>query len=150
MMMRHTAAAGIVADASYRLLADLKFSIQLLERGSYVSLNVPGILYRRHPNSDFATSCTSELQVTEYLRLVTEFNWWNPLNCLLASLRGGSEGRHSVREHWRAACTAGRMALSLDASADFLYKRLLNSSMSAKVFRNKSASVPKTSDFMIS
>ena len=132
IMMRNTAAAGIVADASYRLLGDLKFSLQLLERGGYVSLNEPGVLYRRHPNSDFATNCTDELHILEYLRLVSEFNWWNPLNCLLASVRGGSEGRRLVREHWRSACTPRRMARSLEASADFLYKRVLQLSEERK------------------
>ena len=148
-MMRHTAAAGIVADVSYRLLADLKFNLQLLERGSYVSLNEPGFLYRRHPNSDFATGCTDELHVREYLRLVSEFNWWNPLNCFVASVRGGIEGRRIVREHWRAACAPGRLGRSLEASADFLYKRILNSSMSARLFQSRAQSTPETSDRMI-
>jgi len=125
IMMRRTAAEGITGDASYRLLGDLKYSLQLLERGNYVSLNEPGILYRRHPNSDFATHCTDKLHVLEYLRLVSEFNWWNPLNCLLASLRGGSEGRRVVKEHWREACAPPQMARSLEASADFLYKRIV-------------------------
>ena len=125
IMMRRTATTGVVGDVSYRLLGDLKFSLQLLERGSYVSLNEPGILYRRHPNSDFATSCTDELHVLEYLRLISEFNWWNPLNCVLASLFGGTESRRVVKEHWRQACTPGRLAGSLEASADLVYKRLL-------------------------
>lgn len=150
IMMRRAVATGIRADASYRLLGDLKFDLQLLQRGSYASLNEPGYLYRRHPNSDFATGCTDELHVHEYLRLVSEFNWWNPLNCLVASLRGGTEGRRFAREHWRAACAPARLVRSLEASGDFLYKRILNSSMSAKLFRNKLGSVPKTGDFMIS
>ncbi|HEX4783092.1 MAG TPA: glycosyltransferase family A protein [Candidatus Sulfotelmatobacter sp.] len=125
IMVRRTAADGIMGDASYRLLGDLKFSLQLLQRGRYVSLNEPGYLYRRHPNGDFVTNCTDELHVLEYLRLVSEFNWWNPLNCLLASLRGGNEGRRAVREHWRGACAPARLARSLEACADFLYKRTL-------------------------
>jgi hypothetical protein len=124
IMMRRTATTGVVGDVSYRLLGDLKFSLQLLERGSYVSLNEPGILYRRHPNSDFATSCTDELHVLEYLRLISEFNWWNPLNCVVASLLGGIEGRRVVRKHWRQACARGRLAGSLEASVDLVYKRL--------------------------
>lgn len=150
IMMRRAAVTGIQGDASYRLLGDLKFSLQLLQRGSYVSLNAPGYLYRRHPNSDFTTGCTDELHVHEYLRLVSEFKWWNPLNCLVASLRGGTEGRRFAKEHWRAACAPARLVRSLEASGDFLYKRILNSSMSAKLFRNKLGSVPKTGDFMIS
>ena len=60
----------------------------------------------------------------EYLRLVSEFNWWNPLNCV-ASFLGGAEGKRAVREHWRQACAPGRLARSLEASADLVYKRLL-------------------------
>ena len=150
IMMRRTAAAGVLGDASYRLLGDLKFNLQLLERGSYVSLNEPGFLYRRHANSDFATNCTDELHILEYLRLVSEFNWWNPLNCLGASFRGGIEGRRIAREHWREACAPGRLVRSLEASAYFLYKRILNSSMSARLFRSKLGRVSKSSDSLIS
>jgi glycosyltransferase involved in cell wall biosynthesis len=125
IMIRRTAAAGVVADASYRLLGDLKFSLQLLEHGAYASIDEPGVLYRRHPNSDYATNCPPEVHVPEYLRLVSEFNWWNPLNCVVASLFGGTQGRHAVKEHWRQACAPGRLARSLEASADLVYKRLL-------------------------
>ena len=124
-MIRRAAAAGVVADASYRLLADLKFSLQILEDGAYVNIDEPGILYRRHPNSDHVTNCPAEIHMLEYLRLVSEFNWWNPLNCVVASFLGGVEGRRAVREHWRQACAPGRLARSLEASADLVYKRLL-------------------------
>jgi hypothetical protein len=123
-MIRRTAAAGVLGDASYRMLGDLKFSLQILEHGAYLSIDEPGILYRRHPNSDYANNCPPEIHVPEYLRLVSEFNWWNPLNCVLASVLGGTEGRRMVREHWRQACAPDRMARSLEASADWVYKRL--------------------------
>jgi glycosyltransferase involved in cell wall biosynthesis len=125
IMFRRTGAAGVMGDASYRLLGDLKFSLQILEHGAYVNIDEPGLLYRRHPNSDYATNCPPEIHVHEYLRLIGEFNWWNPLNCALASVRGGTEGRRVVREHWRQACAPGRLASSLEASADLVYKRLL-------------------------
>jgi glycosyltransferase involved in cell wall biosynthesis len=125
IMIRRAAAAGVVSDASYRLLADLKFSLQILERGAYVNIDEPGVLYRRHPNSDLVTNCPAEIRIPEYLRLVSEFNWWNPLNCVVASLFGGTEGRRVVSEHWRQACTPGRLAGSFEASADVLYKQLL-------------------------
>jgi glycosyltransferase involved in cell wall biosynthesis len=125
IMIRRSAAAGVVADASYRLLADLKFCLQILEHGAYANIDEPGVLYRRHPNSDLVTNCPKEIHVPEYLRLVSEFNWWNPLNCVVASLFGGPEGRRAVRKHWRQACTPGRLAGSFEASADVLYKLLL-------------------------
>jgi glycosyltransferase involved in cell wall biosynthesis len=125
LMIRREAAAGIVADPTYRLVGDLKFSLQLLKRGAYASIDEPGILYRRHPNSDFATNCTDDVHILEYLRLVSEFNWWNPFNCAVASMVGGIRGRCVVREHWRQACAPDRLARSLEASADLVYKRLL-------------------------
>lgn len=127
IMIRRSAAAGIKSDSNYRLLADLKFSIQILERGAYVNIGEPGVLYRRHPNSDYATNCTPEIHMFEYLRLVSEFNWWNPLNCGVALLRGGVEGRRAVRAHWRQSCKPGRLARSLQASVDLVRKRLARS-----------------------
>ena len=125
IMIRRAAAAGVASDCTYRLLSDLKFDLQILEHGDYVNIDEPGYLYRRHPDSDYATNCPPEIHVPEYLRLVGEFNWWNPLNCALASVLGGMEGRRVVREHWRQACAPGRLASSLEASADLVYKRLL-------------------------
>ena len=125
IMIRRAAAAEVATDGTYRLLSDLKFNLQILEHGAYVNIDEPGYLYRRHPDSDYATNCPPEIHVPEYLRLVGEFNWWNPLNCALASGLGGSEGRRVVREHWRQACAPGRLASSLEASADLVYKRLL-------------------------
>jgi glycosyltransferase involved in cell wall biosynthesis len=125
IMIRRSAAVGVVSDASYRLLADLKFCLQILEKGDYASIDEPGVLYRRHPNSDLVTNCPTEIHIPEYLRLVSEFNWWNPLNCLVASLFRGTEGRRVVTEHWRQACTFQRLAGSFEASGDLLYKRLL-------------------------
>ncbi len=123
IMIRSVAAAGVVSDASYRLLSDLKFCLQILEHGTYVNIDEPGVLYRRHPNSDLVTNCPAEIRIPEYLRLVSEFSWWNPLNCVVASLFGGTEGRRFVKEHWRQAFTPGRLAGSFEASIDVLYKR---------------------------
>jgi len=125
IMFRRTAAAGVMGDASYRLLGDLKFSLQILEHGAYVNIDEPGLFYRRHPNSDYATNCPPEIHVHEYLRLVSEFNWWNPLNCAVAFLRGGVEARRVVRKHWRQACSPDRLARSIEASGDWAYKQLL-------------------------
>lgn len=135
IMIRRAAAAGVVADQSYRLLSDLKFCLQILERGSYANIDEPGVLYRRHRNSDLVTNCPPEIHMLEYLRLVSEFNWWNPLNCVVASVLGGSEGRHVAREHWQQACAPSRLAGSLEASVDLVYKRLLR-------FLNKRKVVP--------
>jgi glycosyltransferase involved in cell wall biosynthesis len=124
IMIRRSAADGVISDASYRLLADLKFSLQILEHGTYVNIDEPGYLYRKHPSSDYATNCPPEIQVPEYLRLVCEYDWWNPLNCVVAFLSGGIEGRNFVGEHWLEACTPGRLGRSLEAFVDFLYMRV--------------------------
>lgn len=124
IMIRRAAAAGVVSDASYRLLSDLKFSLQILERGAYVNIDEPGVLYRRHPNSDVAINCPPEIHMVEYVRLVSEFNGWNPLNCAVAFHRGGVEARRAIREHWRQACSPSPLARSIEACADLIYKRL--------------------------
>ena len=124
IMIRRAAATGVVSDAAYRLLSDLKFCLQILQRGAYVNIDEPGVLYRRHPNSDMATNCTAEIHMLEYVRLVSEFNWWNPLNCAVAFHFGGVEARRVVQKHWRQACSPVRLARSIEASADLVYKWL--------------------------
>lgn len=126
LMIRREAASGIVADGSYRLVGDLKFSLQLLERGAYANINEPGMLYRRHSNSDFIVNCTEELHILEYLRLVSEFNWWNPFNCVGAWVRAGGYGRRIVRERCWQACSPIRVARSLEACGELVYQRLLH------------------------
>lgn len=134
LMFRRDAATGIVPDSTYRLVGDLKFSLQLLERGAYANIDEPGILYRRHSNSDFATNWTDEVLILEYLRLVSEFQWWNPMNCALALLSSVAEAKHVVAEHWRQACRPSRVAACLRAFADVLYRRVRR--MGAAVGRN--------------
>lgn len=121
IMIRRQAAAGIYSDKNYSLLADLKFALQVLERGDYASINEPGVLYRRHANSDFATNCPPQIHMPEYMRLVTEFNAWNPMNWTKALLSGCAEARQRTREHWREAFTGRRMAGSIEASAEAMY-----------------------------
>ncbi len=123
LMIRRAAAKGITSDATYRLVADLKFSLQLLERGAYANIDEPGVLYRRHAGSDFIVNCTDDLHVHEYLRLINEFNWWNPFNYTVALARAGVERRPLVRQHWTEACAPDRIAKSLHAAGGFVYKR---------------------------
>lgn len=147
IMIRRSAAAGIVSDSAYRLLSDLKFCIQILERGAYANIGEPGVLYRRHPNSDVATNCPPEIHMPEFLRLVSEFNWWNPLNCAVAFFAGGAEGRRVVREHWRQAWAPDRIARSLEASADFAQKRFLHLFDERKVVSEKTGGArPRSSN----
>jgi glycosyltransferase involved in cell wall biosynthesis len=146
IMFRRTAAMGIGADNTFLLLSDLKFGLQVLQHGGYVNIDEPGYLYRRHPTSDYATNCPSEIHMPEYLRLVREFNWWNPLNCMVAFLLGGIEGRQFVREHWLRACAPGRVARSIEAFADFLYLRLRRLVNERKVVRRCSALIPQPKD----
>lgn len=122
-MFRRAVAQGIAADPSFHLLSDLKFYLQILERGAYANIDEFGYLYRQHSGSDIALNCPPEIHMPESLRLVSEFDWWNPLNCVVASLSGGPEGWRQAREHWREALGPIRIARSVQASADLLYKR---------------------------
>jgi glycosyltransferase involved in cell wall biosynthesis len=143
IMIRRTSAAGIVPDASYRLLTDLKFSLQILERGAYVNIDEPGYLYRRHQNSDYATNCPPEIHMPEYFRLVSEFNGWNPLNCVVAVLSAGAEGRRCVGRHWLQACAPRQVAKSLEAFADYLYMRWRRFFDQRNVIQHAKALVPQ-------
>lgn len=122
-MFRRAAANGLTADASFHLLSDLKFSLQLLERGAYANIDEFGYLYRRHGASDTALNCPPEIHIPESLRLVDEFDWWNPMNCIVAVASGSPDGRQLVKEHWREALAPSRVVRSIRASADLLYKR---------------------------
>lgn len=140
IMIRRAAATGVLSDASYRLLSDLKFCLQVLEHGDYVSIDEPGILYRRHPASDFVTNCFNNNHILEYLRLVTEFHWWNPFNCLLALARAGVDGRRIIRENRAQACAPRAFARSLEASIDLMYKQLFQCLNRGQIASHRTAS----------
>jgi len=148
IMFRRATAVGVVSDASYRLVADLKFSLQMLEHGDYVNIAEPGYLYRKHSSSDYATNCPPQIHVPEYLQLVDEYNWSNPLNCLVAFLSGGIEGRQFVREHWLQACAPRRLARSLEAFADYLYMRVRRVFDKRSVFRRDSTLIPQQNNLV--
>lgn len=122
-MFRRKDALDITTDSSYKWVSDLRFGLKLLRRGAYVNIDEVGFLYRRHPNTDTAINCPSEIRMPEYFRLVDEFDWWNPLNCLQAIRRGGREGREIVRKRWRRACRPKSVANALTAFRDVLYMR---------------------------
>ncbi len=101
VMFRRNDALRIKFDPSYKWVSDLKFGIQLLGVGNYCNIDEFGYLYRRHSNTDTATSCPAEIRVPEYLRLIDEFAWWNPLNCLQASRSGADANRQRVfKRNW--------------------------------------------------
>lgn len=143
IMFRRETAAGVGADNTYLLLADLKFSLQILQHGSYVNIGEPGYLYRKHPGSDYATNCPVEIHMPEYLRLVREYNSWNPLNCVVALLLGGIDGRQFAKEHWLQACAPRPMARSIEALADLLSIRLRRLFNEKKFVRRCSTLIPQ-------
>ncbi len=123
IMFRREDALDITTDSSYKWVADLRFGLRLLRKGAYVNIDQVGFMYRRHPNTDTAINCPNEMRMPEYFRLVDEFDWWNPLNCLQAMRRGGREGREIVRKRWRRACRPQSVANALTSFKDVLYMR---------------------------
>lgn len=122
-MFRRKEAESLIFDSSYRWVADLKFGLQLLQRGDYVNIDEVGYRYRRHPNTDTATNCPNEIRMSEYFRLVDEFNWWNPLNCLQAIRRGSRAGREIARKRWWRAGRPRSFANALMSFRDVLFMR---------------------------
>ncbi|MBS1813482.1 MAG: glycosyltransferase [Acidobacteria bacterium] len=78
-MYRRACADGIKVDPKYRFISDLKFCLQILQRGNYANINRPGYLYRRHAGTDTAQNCSMQILVEEFESLISEFDAWNPL-----------------------------------------------------------------------
>lgn len=125
-MFRRADAVDLKVDADYFWVADLKFGLQLLERGAYFNIGEAGYLYRRHPNSETDTNCQTDIRLPEYLKLVDEFDWWNPLNCLQTLRRGTAEDKRVARRHWAKATLPARMAKACSALPDVLQMRAQN------------------------
>lgn len=118
IMYRRSASKGIEGDLTYHAVADLKFELQLLEHGDYASINEPGILYRRHANSDTVVGPTGRMHRFEPMRLVDEYDWWNPFNCLLAIRRGRTGWHHAVTKRWWRAFLPQRIFWSIIGGYD--------------------------------
>lgn len=99
VMFRREQAATIVADPNYSWVADLKYYLQLLEKGDYMNINIPGFLYRRHTATDTAMNCPPHVRVPEYLRLIEEFGAWNLISGLQAMRLGGENGWKAIDRH---------------------------------------------------
>jgi hypothetical protein len=122
-MFRRKDAEDLLFDSSYWWVSDLKFGLQLLRHGAYVNIDEVGYLYRRHPNTGTELYCPNEIRMPNYFRLVDEFDWWNPLNCLQAIRRGGREGRKIVFKRWSRACRPKSVANALRSFGDVLHMR---------------------------
>jgi glycosyltransferase involved in cell wall biosynthesis len=120
IMFRRSASLGVISDPTYSAVADLKFALQILKNGRYASIDEPGYLYRRHPHSDTVVGCTTDMHRFEPMRLVDEYDWWNPFNCLLAIRRGGVHWTQAVTKRWWRACLPQRIFHSLIGSYDVL------------------------------
>lgn len=124
-MFRLADARGITFDPSYSFVSDLKFGLQLLQRGNYLNIDQAGYLYRRHPLSDTEMSCPVDIRMMEFLRLTDEFRWWNPLSCAQAARLGGVEGRNAAFRNWLRACAPKSVINAAAAVPDVLRMRLL-------------------------
>jgi glycosyltransferase involved in cell wall biosynthesis len=126
-MFRRAGTADLVFDSSYHAIGDLKFALQLLERGAYANIDEPGYLYRRHPNSDSVVGVTAEMHRFEFMRLVDEYDWWNPLSCLVAIWRVRSEWRKTVTEKWIRAFLPSHVLHAFTAFSDSVRLYVRNS-----------------------
>jgi hypothetical protein len=119
-MFRRHDAANLAPDANYRWLSDLKFGLQLLERGSYANIDDVGYLYRRHAATDSALNCPNDIRMPEFFRLLDEFDGWTLLSWVQAIRRGGFRhlGSMSIKA-WRA-WSIPRLLLALSAGFNLL------------------------------
>ncbi|HEX3663573.1 MAG TPA: glycosyltransferase [Acidobacteriaceae bacterium] len=118
VMFRRSEAIKTHVDASYNSIADWKFYLKLLEHGGYANIDKPGYVYRRHATSDTQANCPDDLRQQEHLRLVGEFDAWNPLNCIKAVRAAGSAGRMTVADQWVRALAPNRIARALFSFRD--------------------------------
>lgn len=126
IMFRRADSTDLLFDEAYRGLADLKLNLQLLKRGDYVNIDEVGYLYRRHPHSDSETNVTRQISRSEPIRLLEEYNWWNPLSCLKVMRLSGAGGWRTVRKHWRHACMPRQMIRAFTAVPDVLFMYMRN------------------------
>ncbi len=122
-MFRSEDAAGLTFDESYRWLSDMKFGLQLLERGSYVNVDVSGYLYRRHAATDTALNCPPGIRIPEFLRLLDELNGWTLISCGQAVRYGGRAGMRAVAGKWWRACSITKVWQAIVALRDGLHMR---------------------------
>ena len=126
LMYRRQDALDITPGTAYKWVADLRHGLKLLEKGDYYNIDAVGYLYRRHANTDTALNCPAGIRVPEYVRLVDEFDWWNPLNCAQALRHdhGGSGSREAVAQRWLRACAPQRVANAACAFNDVRFMRV--------------------------
>lgn len=122
-MFRRAQVNGITFDNSYFWVADLKFFLQILQRGSYYNIDEIGYLYRRHGQTDTEVSCPEQIRGPECIRVLDEFDAWNPLSCERAIRDGGKLGWQAVRRHWREALTPRKFLDAFAAYRDVLHER---------------------------
>ena len=108
-MFRRKDAQDLSYDAGYRWISDLKFGLQLLERGDYVNIGEPGYLYRRHAGAYTSVGCPENIRLPEFLRLADELNEWNLFTCAQTLRRGGRQFYNRAGSRAFAACAPTRL-----------------------------------------
>ncbi len=119
-MFRRAALEGINFDTKYHAIGDLKFALQLLEHGDYANIDLPGHLYRRHSQSDSVVGVTADNHRFEFMRMVDEYDWWNPVNCLLTIRRGGPQWKKAVTRRWAHAIVPGHLVRGFTSAWEVL------------------------------
>lgn len=126
IMYRRADYEYLPVDETYRSLADLKFNLHLLMRGDYVNIDQPGYLYRRHTNSDSEMSVTEQISRSESIRLLEEFNWWNPFNCIKVLRLIGIDGLSVTCKHLAQILKPSGIGRAIAATPDVLRMYIRN------------------------
>jgi glycosyltransferase involved in cell wall biosynthesis len=119
-MFRRARSGNLLFETRYKAVGDLKLALQLLEQGDYANIDEAGHLYRRHSQSDTIVTVTDDMQKMEPIRLVDEFDWWNPLSCFFAIRRDGVGWRKAVNRNWWRALLPGHILNAFTAAFDIL------------------------------
>jgi glycosyltransferase involved in cell wall biosynthesis len=123
VMFRRTAVEGLRMDSTYRWVADLKWWMQILERGDFANIDEVGYLYRRHSEAESIVGVPEDIRAGEYLRLMKEFDRWSAFACVAAVRRGAEPGRAlALRHFWNALGPTG-LCRSIRTGIDILNAR---------------------------
>jgi glycosyltransferase involved in cell wall biosynthesis len=125
VMFRRSSCHGLTFDGSYRYLLDIKFFLQVLQRGDFVSTNVIGCLYRRHPESATVKDDLDRVAASEFVRLYGDFECWNPPLYLHALWRGGAPGWKLGTYHLSRWATWKRLFAGIRAMTDVIFQKVM-------------------------
>lgn len=133
-MFRALDGLAVGFDSSYRFISDLKFALEILKRGDYANISRPGYLYRRHAGSDTEINCPVGLRNREFIRLIEEFDWWNPLNCAKMITSEDNEERRRAFQKWKKIVRPRSVLRSVTAISTILQLKSIAKAHNRRIF----------------